>query len=326
MAGAATQKALLTINTGRSAMFRPLQRRLARGRVPAMLAAALACAAAVPASATVMTALHLNVYRDGSSADWLLGNSRLLADGFDNGNPYAGPNYSGSADTAVYTLQGLAPGANAAQAVREQGGALLLDPGYGASSANALGQTGYSLRLRLQTNIVDADRGLPQSRSFAASLRLSLSAMPDPGQSFGFRFADGFSNSSDYVELYVADGGAGDIVVFRKQDFVAGTITPLGSAALGAAPVGASMLVLSLSHGTAGSNQIFGSYGYADASGALMGPLAGFANSATAFNGEVHTRLELRATSTVSTVPEPGAAAMLAAGLAGLAWRARRRR
>jgi len=169
MAGAATQKALLTINTGRSAMFRPLQRRLARGRVPAMLAAALACAAAVPASATVMTALHLNVYRDGSSADWLLGNSRLLADGFDNGNPYAGPNYSGSADTAAYTLQGLAPGANAALAAREQGGALLLDPGYGASSANALGQTGYSLRLRLQTNIVDADHGLPQSRSFAAT-------------------------------------------------------------------------------------------------------------------------------------------------------------
>ena len=129
----------------------------------------LAAGAASALAAEPLTAFQLNVYRDGAPVNWLAGENRLLGDGFDNGNPLVGPNFpNGQAST--YTLLGLAAGADAALALREQGGALLLDPTYGAVVANALGQTGRSLRLRLSTNVLDPNGGLPRSRSFAAAL------------------------------------------------------------------------------------------------------------------------------------------------------------
>lgn len=280
--------------------------------------------AAAPASATVLTATQLNVYRDGTPAEWLLGNRLLLGDSFDNGSPLVGPNFTASGLPADYTLQGLAAGADAALAVREQGGTLLLDPNYGAVSANAEGGLGRSLRLRLLTNIDPnlPSAGLPRSRSFAAALRLSLTSMPNAGESVGFRLSDGFSNNNNNViELFVAEGALGDTIVFRTQDFVNGQITLHNTAPL-LAPAGADTLVLVLSHPTANTDQIYGVYGYADAGGALMGDLTTFANNATAFDGESFTRVELRAT---TLVPEPGSWAMLAGGLGLLLTRLRRR-
>lgn len=289
------------------------------------LACAAAFVAAAPASATVLTANQLNVYRDGTSEDWLQGNFRFLADSFTEGGPYVGPVFTGSGLASSYTLQGLAPGADAALALREQDGQLLLNPNYGALSPNAQGGVGRSLRLRLLTNIDPSqpNAGLPSSRSFAAALRLSLTAMPDTGQAFGVRMSDGFSNNNDVIELFVAGGASGDTIVFRKQDFALGQISLLGTAPL-AAPAGADALVLVLSHPTANTDQIYGVYGYADTSGALMGDLTTFANSATAFDGESFTRVELRATTT-APVPEPGTWAMFAGGLGLLLTRLRRR-
>jgi len=262
------------------------------------------------ASATVLTALQLNVYRDGDPTTWLAGNNLLLADGFDNGDAYTGPAFpNGQAST--YTLQGLAAGADAALAVREQGGALLLDPLYGAVSANALGGMGHSLRLQLQTNVTDANSGLPRSRSFAAALVMPLTAMPDPLKSFGLRFSDGFSNNNDVIELFVANQVAGQMIVFRKQEFVMPGITQLGSTPL-AAPFGATSLVLSLSHPVADTDTVFGRYGYLNAAGTLIGGMTTFATSTTVFNGELHTRVQLRAT---APVPEPAAWALFAVGL-----------
>jgi hypothetical protein len=276
-------------------------------------ALALCSAIAGTAGATVLTAEQLNVYRDGSSADWLLGNNRLLGDGFDNGDPLVGPAFSSTGTAANYSLLG----ASSAAAATEAGGRLLLDPNLGQVAANAQGQTGTSVRLRLLTNITDSNAGLNIGRSFAATLRLSLSAAPDPGQSFGLRLTDGGISAinNDVVELFWT-GGA---IVFRKQDFGAGSITNLGSAPV-AAPAGAAMLVLSLSHSTVDSPLIAGSYNYADASGALLGSFTSFGNTATAFQGESHTRVELRATGLSAPVPEPGAWALLAGGLGLLGW------
>ena len=291
------------------------------------LAATVSLLAAVPASATVLTANQLNVYRDGTSADWLQGDFRLLSDSFTEDGPYVGPVFTGSGLASSYTLQGLAAGADAALAVREQGGALLLDPNYGALSANAQGALGRSLRLRLMTNIDPSqpNAGLPRSRSFAAALRLSLTAMPDTGQSFGLRLSDGFSNNNDVIELYVAGGALGDTIVFRTQDFAPPNpgITVHNTAPL-VAPVGADALVLVLSHSAPDTDQIYGVYGYADASGALMGNLTTFANFATAFDGESFTRVELRA-ATTAPIPEPGTWSMFAAGLGLLLTQLRRR-
>lgn len=285
----------------------------------------LACAslASAVAATPVLTATQLNIYRDGTSADWLLGNNRLLADGFDNGDPLVGPAFSSTGLASSYVLSGLQAGASAAQAVREQDSTLLLDPSYGAISPNASGQTGRSLRLRLLTNISDPNAGLPQARSFAATLRLSLAALPAPGQSFGLRLTDGFSNGNDYIELYVGDSGAGDRIVLRRQDFVTGAISVVGNVAL--TPVtGASLLVLSLTHATPGSDVISGSYNFADASGALLSPNFVGLGTTTAFHGEVHTQVELRATLSAA-VPEPAAGLLMAGGLALLGWQARRR-
>lgn len=212
------------------------------------------------------------------------------------------------------------------QAAREQSSQLLLAPNFGLVSGHAAGQSGTSLRLRLLTNITDPNAGLNVSRSFAATLSLTLLAAPDPGQSFGLRFSDGGIDAAnnDVVELVWAGVAGNGVILLRKQDFAAGTITDLASAPV-AAPLGAAMLVLSLSHGAPGSQLIYGSYGYADNNGLLLGGITTFGTPATAFNGEAYTRVELRATGVSAPIPEPGSWALMAAGLAGLALRRRMR-
>jgi hypothetical protein len=131
------------------------------------------------------------------------------------------------------------------------------------------------------------------------------------------------------VELFVytANDGSGSHIAFRKQDFQAQSVTVYGSTAL-ALPTGSEGLVLVISHNDAGSDQIFGNYGYLDDQGSLMGNLQTFETSGTAFRGETHTRVELRAT---QAVPEPstwalwlvGAGLMLARRRLGAAARSR---
>lgn len=291
-------------------MSHVLRRTLA---VAAALCAAVS-ATCVPGVASAMTVTQVNVYLGGTSADWLVGGHRWLADGFDNGQPLLGPVYAGGTTAASWQLSALAPGATVAQAVQESGSALHLDPAFGATAANAVGLSGPSLRLRLMTSVSDPAASLSLDQAFSVSARLSLADLPGVGETQGIRLSDSFSNANDYVELFLQGTDTGTRIVLREQDFLLGTVTALGSAWL--QPVsGAAQVVLSLSHGTAGSTAIFGSYNYADASGALLAPSFTGLGVGSAFDGETATRLELRATALAAAVPEPSAAVLMAGGL-----------
>ncbi|MCV2352315.1 PEP-CTERM sorting domain-containing protein [Paucibacter sp. Y2R2-4] len=266
------------------------------------------------AQADVMRATELQLFRDGTVASWLNGENLYLRDDFSNGNAFQGPNFP-SGNPSNYSLIDLAAGADPNLAAREEGNALMLDSSYATPSTGATGGVGKSLRLRLSTNVIDSGSGLDQSRSFAVALSLSLSALPQPGSTWGLRLSDNFSNNNDVLELsvYTSANGGPSGISFRKQDFPNQSITVYGNTAL-TLPNGAEGIVLVLSHNEAGSDQIFGNYGYLDDQGNLISALQTFDTSGTAFRGETHTRVELRA---VQAVPEPSTWALWFAG-AGL--------
>lgn len=284
------------------------------------LALVLALASAA-ASAGPMTVNELTLFRDGDRASWLAYQNVWLSDSFNNGDAFHGPAFPNGA-ISTYSLRDLAVAADPNLAAREVGGALLLDASYAQASAGASGNIGKSLKLRLSTNITDAGSGLSKSRSFAASVDLSLQNLPGLGETWGLRMSDSFSNTNDVIELYVSSNANGSWIQFRKQDFLAQTVTVLGTTALHL-PSGANGVVLALSHDTAGSDVIFGNYGYADDNGLILSTLQTFATSTTAFHGEDHTRIELKAT---QPVPEPSTWALWAAGVGVLLARRRRTR
>ncbi len=281
--------------------------------------AGLALSAAAAAN-PVLTVESLTLFRGGTLADWTQGRNILLDDEFDNGDPFSGPLYTGSTtDVSTYVLPTDIP--NRAGLLSESGGQLRIDPSLAPVSAGATGRTGLSARLRLLTNISDPNRGLPLARSFAVAANLDLDALPAVGQSFGLRLTDNFNNNNDVLELSLT---ANHGLSWRRQDFVAGTITNYGFLTMNV-PVAAEGVVLMLAHETANDPTIRAGWGFTDANGELIGAsLNFFDTTAAAFHGEVHTRLELRATQTLP-VPEPSTVALLAGGWLVVAATARRR-
>lgn len=293
-----------------------------------LAATLLPLAMLVPAHASVMKVDSLSVFRDGTASDWISGQHLWLDDGFDNGVALLGPNFTGGS-AAYYGVIGLVhPEVYFPEAVREQGSQMSLDPGYAALSSNAVGVQDHALKVRLLTNLTGPDVGLAEGRSFAAVAQISLSSLPDVQGSFGLRLSDQLTpggKANDVLELSLWHTSAGLVLNFRRQDFVDHTILDAGSAAI-STQAGADDIALILAHPDANSKDIYAFYGYTDGHGNLTSPLTQVGMSVTAFNGESHTVVELRATQVTSAVSEPQSLALMAVGLGLLGLRARRQR
>lgn len=290
---------------------------LRRWRARLASVAGLALSTAVLAN-PVMTVDSLTIFRGGTLADWTQGRNVLLDDEFNNGDPFSGPLFNGSTtDVSTYVLPNDTPMRTGL--VTESGGQLRIDPSLAPVSTGASGGTGLSARLRLLTNIADPNRGLPLARSFAVAAVFDVDALPGTGQAFGIRLTDNFSNNDDVLELSLT---ANHGLSWRRQDFLAGTVTNYDFATL-SLPAAAEGVLLMLAHPTADDPTIQAGWGFTDADGALIGNSLNFFQTTTnAFNGEVHTRLEFRAT---QPVPEPSTLALLAGGALVVAATARRR-
>ncbi len=263
------------------------------------------------ADAAIVEVDQLRVYRGGSPIDWLAGTSGtlILDDHMDNGDPLSGPLFTdGSA--SLYSVRSLRDAADINKAVSEVGGNLVIDPQYALASSNASNTgAGLSLGVRLGTDTSNADRGLSRTTSFAVGAAFLYQA-PAVGYSYGVRLTDAYSNSSDIVDLRIANNGTQSYIYLRHQDFAGGTIADYSSVVLDV-PVGASYLGLGLAQITGGSGLINGYYAFSDKNGVLLGDIVTI-GSTTIFNGEDHTQFELRA---LAPVPEPESYAMLLAGL-----------
>ncbi len=255
----------------------------------------------------------LTLYRDGSLFDWYAERNIWLHDRFNDSMPGVGPAFS-SGGTALYSLVGV-PGAAQDSAVTESAGQLRLDPAQGmaAGSVRAVG-------LALQTPMSGSDAGLGQGQSFGVALKLPVSAMPDDGQAYGMQLA------SDAYRATIAVGRFGGSLSVSVDSFAANAGHSTVSSAALALPAQAAALILGFMYTAPGSTDVLASWGFLDSGDAFAGGLPSFSPAFPLFGpGADHVLLTLGASQLVA-VPEPGAAVLLAAGLAALAWRRCQRR
>lgn len=292
----------------------PLRRR----HVQFACAVTLAFASLAAVAAPVMRVDELTVFSDGTLTDWLQHRNVWLHDDFADGNAYAGPPYVGSVNHATYTLAG---GAVHPELLSEVGGQLRMAPLLGDISAGPTGVFGHGAGLRLDTETTDPQSVFSLGRSFGVFATFDVDALPGPGQNFGIRLSDAFSNSNDVLQLNLTrDNG----VNWQRYDFEEGAVTNYGWY-YRPPPSTARSVLLYVGHTVAGDPSIEAGWGYVDRDGTLLGgQLYRFAKTATAFQGESTTSLSLR-TMQLLPVPEPATAALMLIGGLALAAAARRR-
>jgi hypothetical protein len=223
--------------------------------------------------------------------------------------PPSGPNGS-----ATYNVSGTIP------STAESGGLLLLDSANGDPSANAQGDARLSVRVRLQSDITaNLGPGLKSDDTLALSGIFTLTAPPGPDNAeYSIRFNDASGGGAhQLVQLQVRfnpNTGAPEIR-YLQQDFDAGTITALGSAAF-APPAGADRIMLTMSRPDVLNHNFFGSYSYLAAGSVIAGAGGSFATAGQMFEGENFVRAEFNVS---EAIPEPGTLALLLVGLAGMA-------
>lgn len=260
-----------------------------------------------PASAATFSIDEFSVIRANGNL--------VFRDTFGDGiSPPSAPNFS-NGNSGSYFVTGTA-GA-------ETGGKLSLDTSLGAI-LEATGRTGQVLVFDalLLTNIDPANtiNGFKAGNTFIVNGLFDLNSLPTvPFEGFGIRLSDrGIGLADDQLDLFVRRSPINDLVIqFRRVDALNDLVTTFGSVLLDSSH---DQILLKLSKLNAATDTVIGSYSYVDSG--VAGIETAFINTADIFNGENVTRASFRA---ISPVPEPGAYAMMLAGLGLIGWAVRRR-
>lgn len=286
-----------------------------KGTLPVLygLIAVSAATWSAPSLATVVSIDSFTVTRNGAA---------FFSDTFSDGvAPPSAPNFVGGA-AANYLLLGTIP------AGAESGGLLQLDTANGVQTANSLGQGRQETRVRLATNIDDANltAGLKvdDTLSLAGIFALSIPTGVFNPQ-YSVRFTDAAAGAiHQAVQMQVLFDTTAGVARLRYiiQDFDTDTLTVLGSALL-VAPVGADGILLGIDRVSAAGGDFFGSFAYV--TGGVVGSRTTFNQGAQMFQGENFVRAEFNV-SDGFFVPEPSMSALMLCALGVLGFVARRRK
>jgi len=228
---------------------------------------------------------------------------------------------SGPTSPTNYGVNGVIPG------TAEAGGQLLLDSSLGILTANATDDARIFLGVTLLSdNTTNLSLGLKSDDTLILTGTFGLTVPVGPLISaYGIRFSDGGNQIAQLAVQYQPSTAQAEIR-YLLQDFVANTITVLGSVAL-AAPNGSDQILLRLSRPNVANDDLFASFTYL--SGGVAVGNGTFNQAAQIFQGEEWVRAQFFASEAiaVAAIPEPETYALMLSGLAFLASRriARRR-
>jgi hypothetical protein len=268
-----------------------------------------------PSHATVASIDEFTVARNGVT---------FFSDSFDDGlEPPSAPNFA-AGGAASYILLGTIP------STAESGGLLQLDTVNGVATVNAVGIGRLETRVRLATNIDDANlaAGLKVDDTLSVAGIFDLSTPTGVlNPQYSVRFTDAASGEvHQSVQLQVIFNTATGLTQIRYiiQDFDADTLTVLGSALLDA-PSGADGILLGIDRFSAVGGDFFGSYAYV--TGGIVGPRSTFTQGAQMFQGENFVRAEFNVSDGFFVaIPEPSTTSLMLCALGALGMAARRRK
>jgi hypothetical protein len=188
----------------------------------------------------------------------------------------------------------------------ESGGLLTLNTDWGGMTANAVGGARQALIATALTNINPANAPSGLTGAVTIEVAGTFNAVTPTGplsNGYGVRVVDalfGSPSPTRIAQLQVAYTSGQAQIDYSLQDFVAGTITPLGSVAF--APGGADQIELVIGRRDPASNS-FSAF-YALGTGGAFGDLISLGGPAAMFVGTDFVRGQFFAATAV--IPEPG--------------------